>query len=336
MNTANNDDVTVTQTGNVSGGRGGIRAQTNGNGNVTVTTGTGATITGTSLYGIEAFSNGQGNITVTTASGDTIISGSVGINVYNQATSIPQVGGLTVSTISVTAYGEIDSGTTYTGQGSRPAGILAGYKGGTTNTPNATAFGNVTVDNFATINAAGGDGIRAYNYGPGDVTITNHGATIVAPDLYGIAGQSSGSGNVAITTMSGSNITSGSHGILAINQATAIAAAEGSTVTVTTASGTTINSGVHLSAGGAQPSGISAGYFGNGTSNPNINGSVFIDNAANISARAGTGIVAFHFGYGNLSIIDRTGTSVSGAQFGISVGSSVIRHGIALQHEYQC
>ena len=97
----------------------------------------------------------------------------------------------------------------------------------------------------------------------------------------------------------------------------------GSTVTVTTASGNTINSGVHLSAGGAQPSGISAGYFGNGASNPNINGSVFVDNAANISARAGTGIAAFHFGYGNLSIIDRTGTSVSGAQFGISVGSSV-------------
>ena len=167
----------------------------------------------------------------------------------------------TNSFISVTANGIINSGTTYTGGGGRPAGILAGYKGGTTNTANSTAFGNVTVDNFATINAAGGDGIRAYNFGPGNVTITNHAATIVARDFYGIAGSSSGSGNVVITTMSGSSITSGSHGILAINQATAIAAAEASTVTVTTASGDTINSGVHLSAGGAQPSGISAGYF---------------------------------------------------------------------------
>ena len=319
LNTANNADVTVAQTGNVTGGHDGIRAQTNGNGNVTVTTGANATITGITLYGIEAYSNGQGNITVTTASGDFINSGSVGINAYNQATSIAQAAN---SFISVTANGIINSGATYTGGGGRPAGILAGYKGGTTNTANSTAFGNVTVDNFATINAAGGDGIRAYNFGPGNVTIANH-ATIVARDFYGIAGSSSGSGNVVITTMSGSSITSGSHGILAINQATAIAAAEASTVTVTTASGDTINSGVHLSAGGAQPSGISAGYFGNGASNPNINGSVFVDNAANISARAGTGIAAFHFGYGNLSIIDRTGTSVSGAQFGISVGSSV-------------
>ncbi|MGH6708545.1 MAG: hypothetical protein ACREEK_06195 [Bradyrhizobium sp.] len=222
----------------------------------------------------------------------------------------------------VTAYGTINSGMTYTGAGSRPAGILAGYRGGTTNTPNTTAFGNVTVENFATINADGGDGIRAYNYGPGDVTIHNNAATIVARDVYGINGSSFSSGDVAVSTTAGSSITSGSHGIQAINQATAIAAAAGSTVSVT-ASGT-INSGVHLTGGGAQPAGIAAGYFGsNGASNPNINGSVFIDNAANISARAGTGIVAFHVGYGNLSIVDRTGTSVSGAQFGISVSSVV-------------
>jgi len=160
-----------------------ITLKANGNGNITVTTGSNATITGSLLYGIEALSNGRGNIAVTTATGDTINSGSVGINVYNQATSIPQVGGLTTSLISVTSNGTINSGTTYTGSGGRPAGILAGYKGGTTNTPNSTAFGNVTVDNFANINAAGGDGIRAYNFGPGDVTINNHGGTIVAKDM---------------------------------------------------------------------------------------------------------------------------------------------------------
>jgi hypothetical protein len=324
LNTADSSGVTVTQSGSVIGGRDGIRAQTNGNGNVTVTTGVGATITGTSLYGIEAFSNGQGNIAVTTASGGTINSGSAGINVYNQATSIPQVTGVTVSLIAVTTNGIINSGTTYTGGGSRPAGILAGYKGGTTNTSNPTAFGNVTVDNFATINAAGGDGIRAYNFGPGDVTINNNVAAITARDFYGINGSSSGSGSVAVTTVgSSSSITSGSHGILAINQATAIASAAVSTVRVTTNG--TINSGVHLSTGGAQPAGISAGYFGsNGASNPNINGSVFVDNAANISARAGYGIIAFHVGYGNLSVVDRTGTSVSGALYGILATSAVV------------
>ena len=91
LDTANNGNVTVSQTGNISGGRDGIRAQTNGDGNVSVTTGSNATITGSLLYGIEAVSNGRGSISVATATGDTINSGSVGINVYNQATSIPQV-----------------------------------------------------------------------------------------------------------------------------------------------------------------------------------------------------------------------------------------------------
>ncbi|MGH3583939.1 MAG: beta strand repeat-containing protein, partial [Mycobacterium sp.] len=53
LNSANTADVTVAQTGNVTGGHDGIRAQTNGNGNIIVTTGPNATITGTSLYGIE-------------------------------------------------------------------------------------------------------------------------------------------------------------------------------------------------------------------------------------------------------------------------------------------
>ena len=195
LNTANNADVTVTQTGNVTGGHDGIRAQTNGNGNVTVTTGANATITGITLYGIEAYSNGQGNITVTTVSGDFINSGSVGINAYNQATSIAQAAN---SFISVTANGIINSGATYTGGGGRPAGILAGYKGGTTNTANSTAFGNVTVDNFATINAAGGDGIRAYNFGPGNAMRTPVQHDCGQGDVR-VSASSYGSGKASIT-----------------------------------------------------------------------------------------------------------------------------------------
>ena len=228
----------------------GIRAQTNGNGNVTVTTGAGATITaitGISLYGIEAFSNGQGNISVTTASGDFIFSGSVGINAYNQATSIPQVDGLTNSSISVTAYGTINSGTTYTGGAAdRPEFSRdTGEARPTRRTP--TAFGNVTVNNFATINAAGGDGIRAYNYGPGNVTINNNAAAIVAQRRFWHQRFELQQWQCRGHDDCGSSITSGSHGILAINQATTIAAAAGSTVTVT--SNGTINSGVHLTGG---------------------------------------------------------------------------------------
>ena len=207
LNTANNGDVTISQTGNISGGRDGIRAQTNGNGNITVTTGSNATITGSLLYGIEAFSNGRGNIAVATATGDTINSGSVGINVYNQATSIPQVGGLTNSFISVTANGTINSGTTYTGSGARPAGILAGYKGGTTNTSNSTAFGNVTVDNFANINAAGGDGIRAFQFRPRQRHGQQPAARSWPRTCLALPASSNGTGKVSITMEAGCQLS---------------------------------------------------------------------------------------------------------------------------------
>ncbi|UVO39384.1 cadherin-like domain-containing protein [Bradyrhizobium arachidis] len=326
LNSSNNADITVSQTGNIIGGHDGIHVQTNGNGNISVTTAPNpleatAQIVGSALYGIEAQSKGTGNILITTAAGTVITSGGVGINAYNEATSLPKVGNVIASSISVNASGVINSGVALTGQGGRAAGILAGYKGGTTNTVNASVYGNVVVNNSATINAAGGDGIRAYNFGPGNVSISSSGM-ITAKDVYGIVGSSNGTGNVSVTTTAGSSITSGSHGILAINQATSILQTLGSTVTVM-ADGT-INSGVHLSAGGASPAGISAGYYGsNGTANPNINGSVLVDNAANITARAGYGIIAFNLGYGNIAVINRADTSVSGGQFGINVGSSV-------------
>ena len=133
-----------------------------------------------------------------------ISSGSVGIDAYNQATSVPQTSGVTTSSISVVAYGTINSGSLLTGSSSRPAGILAGYRGGTTNTVNAAVYGNVTVDNFANINAAGGDGIRAYNYGSGNITVTDHtGTTIVTKDQFGIAASSYGTGQVTVTTAAG-------------------------------------------------------------------------------------------------------------------------------------
>ena len=40
----------------------------------------------------------------------------------------------------------------------------------------------VVVNNSATINAAGGDGIRAYNYGIGNITVNQFAGTITALD----------------------------------------------------------------------------------------------------------------------------------------------------------
>ncbi len=319
LDPANGNDVTVSQSGTISGQHDGIRALTNGNGNVSVIIVANATITANQLYGIEATSSGTGSIIVTTAANDVITSGSAGINAYNQATLIPQ--GAT-SLILVTTFGTINSGTALTGGSNRPAGILAGYKGGTTNTPNASVSGNVVVNNSANIDAAGGDGIRAYTFGSGDVAVQDlASAALVAPDEFGISASTNGTGSVTVTTVAGNTITSGSTGIQAINFAAAVAVGAASSVNVT-AHGT-INSGTHLTPGGNQPQGIGAGYFpGNvGASDTNVTGTVNVDSFANINATAGWGIDAFNYGNGSVTLTDETGTTVSGAQYGIAAYS---------------
>jgi hypothetical protein len=321
LDTADSSNVTVSQTGNITGGYDGIRAQTSGSGNVIVSTGTNATITGLLHYGIEALSNGIGNVSVTTALGDVISSGSVGIDAYNQATSIPQTSGVTTSSVSVAAYGTINSGSLLTGYSSRPAGILAGYRGGTTNTVNAAVYGNVTVDNFANINAAGGDGIRAYNFGSGNITVTDHaGTTITTKDQFGIEASSYGTGQVTVTTAAGDIITAGSYGIQAINLATAIPVAAASSVNVTAYG--IIHAGFHLSPGAGKNQGISAGYYpNNGVSDTSVNGTVSIDNFANVTSDNGWGIDTYNWGNGSVTLTDEAGTSVSGAQYGITASS---------------
>ncbi|MEO8834551.1 MAG: hypothetical protein ABI407_20265 [Bradyrhizobium sp.] len=335
LNTANGNSITVNQIGNITGGSDGIRALTDGAGNVAVIVSPGTVanpdiITGINRYGIEAVSNSTGSISVTTSANDIIISGSVGINAYNQATSIPQQGGVTTSNIIVTTAGTIDSGFLLTGSSSRPAGILAGYRGGTTNTPNGAVFGNVAVNNSANIIATGGDGIRAYTYGSGNVTIQDlAGTTIAANDEFGVSASSYGIGSVSVSTAAGDIVDSGSSGIQSINLATAIAAAAASTVSLTARG--TVNSGTHLTPGGNQPQGLSAGYYpGNtGASNTNVNGTVSIDNFANVTAAAGWGIDAYNFGNGNVTVTDEAGTSVVGAQIGIAAYSSSTGSGSA-------
>jgi large repetitive protein len=322
LNTSDSSNVAVTADGNVTGSTNGVYALTDGSGSVTATAGANVSIVGPSTA-IQVISNGVGNLSVTTATGDVITSiNSDGINVYNQATAIPAAD---ASTITVTAYGTIDSGSMLNGSGSQPAGILAGYRGGTANTVNSSVFGSVTINSYANITAAGGDGIRGYNYGIGNITITDEAnTTIVAPVEFGIREVNYGSGNDSVTTSSGDSITSGASGISAINEATAIASSAGTTINVV-AHGS-IDSGTNLNPSGSQPQGISAGYYGsNGTTNNAINGTVSVENFANISAAAGWAIDAFNYGNGAVTLTEETGTTVSGAQYGIgaySLGSN--------------
>ena len=225
------------------------------------------------------------------------------------------------------ANGTIDFGATLNTDGSRPAGIEAGYQGGTTSTPNAAVNGNVTVTNDANITALAGDGIRAINYGTGSVTVTDQANTTIQTTgtngQYGIEAYSDdGLGSVSVTTSVGDAIDSKGAGILAENQATNIPSADQSSVSVTAYG--TINSGTQLNTSGSEPAGILAGYNANGNAQPNVNGSVIVnDFATNITAAAGDGIRAFNYGNGDVTVNDNFGTgtvastTVSGVQDGI-------------------
>ena len=311
-------------------------------------------------WGIGAFNTGSGDITI--ASSGQIISGSSGINANDQATAIP-VSANSVITVSVS--GAINSGTVLNSSGSQPSGIVAGYLGGSTSTANLNVNGTVIVNNAANITAAAGWGIEAYNFGNGNVTVNDasgttvtgaqygiaayaesggtgdvainvaSGATINAGSVYGIFGFNSGAGSISITTapgdiISGLSGSTGSSGIDAINEATAISASLNSSIVVSAYG--TINSGTAPTGSGSPPAGISAGYFGGTTAPANppltgLNGSVLVNNFANITAAAGDGIRAFNYGIGNITVDDNSGSisALGGASptngYGVGIGA---------------
>ena len=319
LNPADGRDVNVDQTGNISGGYDGIRATTYGNGKVTVFTGPNALISGGQQYGIIVLSYGTGNLSISTTTNDTVTSNSAGIVAQSDATSIPQIGGTTTNSISVTAVGTINSGSALTALSNAPAGIIAGYEGATSGngTPNAAVFGNVIVSNSANINAAGGDGIRTFNYGNGNITVNElANTTIAAPARYGILASIFGAGDISISTSVGDTINSGSTGIQANDEGTAVS----STSTVSVTAFGTINSGVVPSGNNSQPSGIAAGYNNGGTNtvNSNVQGNVVVDSSASIDAAWGVGVSLYNFGVGNLTATLETPSATIATATGVN------------------
>ncbi|WP_244645996.1 VCBS domain-containing protein [Bradyrhizobium campsiandrae] len=206
LNAANAGDISITQHGGAAGGAFGIEATTHGDGDITIDAG--GAVTGSSANGIRARSFGSGDVTVTTEAGSAITSGSGGIVAINSATAIAKDVG---STISVIAHGTINSGPTVNVDGSPSAGIAAGYTPGlsfSTGTP-TTVYGDVTVDSDATIVAAG-EGIQAFTWGLGNVTVTAEaGSSITAAD-HAIVAFAHGGGDVAITN---DGLATGAYGI---------------------------------------------------------------------------------------------------------------------------
>ncbi|WP_247500300.1 VCBS domain-containing protein [Bradyrhizobium sp. 149] len=346
MSTANTGSISITQLGGAAGGDYGIDATTHGDGNITVAAG--GNITGSLIYGIRARSYGAGSETITTAAGSLVTSGSSGIVAVNRTTSLGAASG---STITVNAYGTINSGSSLNQSGNAPAGIQAGYSGATTGAAaNTGVNGSVLINNHANITAAAGYGIHAYNYGNGNVTVNDAadttvvgaedgiraqalsggtgdvsvtlgaGASVTGTTSYGILAYSIDAGDISVTMASGDSITSGSSGIVAVNYATAIASSVGSTISVE-AHGI-IHSGSSSNNDGTIPGGIIAGYKpgGTGTFSSAVKGDVTVTSDATIIADAGYGIEAFTWGAGNLTVTTGATSSITAAA-GIAIGA---------------
>lgn len=348
LNVANNGAISITQLGGAVGGAYGIDAVTAGGGDVTIDAG--GTITGGSIYGIRSRSYGAGDQTVTTEDGSVITSGSSGIVAVNRATSLSDLAG---STITINAYGTINSGSSLNLAGNLPGGIEAGYTGATTGTnANTGVNGTVVVNNHANITAAAGYGINAYNYGNGDVTVTSAGGTAISvagplsiginasalsggtgdvtialganvtisgATSYGIRAYSIDAGDISVTLASGDSITSGSSGIVAVNYAAAIASGVGSTISVK-AHGT-IHSGSTLNNDATTPGGIIAGYKpgGTGVFSSAVTGNVIVESDATIIADAGYGIEAFTYAAGDITVTTGATSSITAA--GTAIGA---------------
>ena len=362
LNAANNGNITITQLGGASGDGYGIDALTDGNGDITLESD--GAVTAAVQYGIRVRSFGTGSESVKTDANSVINSGGSGIVAANRDTSI---GASANSMITVTAHGTIHSGTDLNLSDTAPAGILAGYNGigGFGSQANTGVYGAVGVNNFANITAAAGYGIEAYDYGNGNVTVNDAARTTVSGAQYGIAAdQLSGGtgdvtidvaehaaitgtsiygilafsntvGNISVSTASGDTITSGSSGIVAVNEATSISGEASSTISVT-ANGI-IHSGSSPNNNGSTPAGIDAGYFPDATGNPNghVAGNVIVQSSAAITADAGYGIDAYNFGTGNVTVTTYAGSSIDAA--GTAIGAfandggnvSVTNHGTA-------
>ena len=324
-----NGSIDIVDYGNVSGGTAGIQAQAAGTGPIDILVGAGATVTGTTTSntssGILAVSK-LGSASVTTL-GSTINSGRSGIFVENQSASVPLLNGARTS-IVVTTSGAINSGqggtTSTTGV---PAGIVAGYLGNATgepsipNPPLTGIFGDVVVNNNATITATTGMGIFAFNYGTGDISVSNSatiaanaagtaaGSTAAGFTQYGINAYNYGAGNVTVATAGGTSIAAGGSGISAGNQATVIAAdINGNALsTVTVDALGSISSGANLNNNGNAPAAIQVGYNPGGAGAPvnvpgNVTGNVVVVAGGNITAAAGEGINAYNYANGNITV----------------------------------
>ena len=194
----------------------------------------------------------------------------------NQATAIDAS---VHSTITVTTNGTINSGSNLNIGGGTPSGISAGYSSGASD---LNVTGDVFVNNNAIITALAGRGIDAFNFGNGNVTVSDSAQTTGAQ--FGIAasqqGGSNSSGNITVSIALGAIVT-GNTGVFAqLTGSGAIGITNYGTITGVTGQAIGLN----------LPAGDSATINNYGTINGNIapiNGTTTIYNYAGAAWNAG-------------------------------------------------
>jgi hypothetical protein len=180
-------------------------------------------------------------------------------------------------------------------------------------------FGDVSIDNFANITAAGGDGIQTTEFGAGgNISVTDEASTTITANRFGIYADSYSSGNISILTSNNDVIdsTAGGEAIFAINNALAVPI--GSTIDVT-ARGTILSGSKTFAGFTAVAAGIVPAYNANGTATNSVAGNVRVDDFASITTPAGTdGIRAYNEGIGTVTVIAESTANIAAGGNGIS------------------
>jgi hypothetical protein len=185
----------------------------------------------------------------------------------------------------------------------------------------------VKVDNLAVIDAAAGDGIRAYTYGIGNVTVNDTAGTITTQSSpvqgfgNGIGAYNYGPGIISVTTAAGTDINSVGSGILANNFDLTATDSQVSVVS----HGTITSQGTILTGSGSPAAGILAGFNGNNSPELGAHGNnVSIDDFGNVTGFGagptgmGTdGIRGFNYGDGSVTITVEATAVVDGTRFGV-------------------
>ncbi len=144
-------------------------------------------------------------------------------------------------------------------------------------------------------------------------------ASVTGTAGYGIDAFSLDQGNISVSLSAGDTITSGSSGILAVNEASVIASGVHSTIQVT-AHGT-IHSGSTPNLSGSTPGGIVAGYNPdrNGQFSNEVYGDVTVDQRCDDHRSRGYGIEAFTWGIGKVTVTTGETSSITAA--GTAIGA---------------